>query len=268
MLLHQVASAPPVEGSNTLPHEIVEMIIAYLIQDVRTLKVCSLTCYSWYIAALPHIHHTLTLNDPNGCLKSLSSRHALGLLPFTKEIRIPQRDPFWFLPKFFSQRNSRHFFAFTNIQSLTVHYLYITAFIPKLTRYFGHLSPTLRSLTLFAPQCTPLELAHFISLFPNLEDIVVRHHVDARETHKEALASLSTPKLHGKLVLLGFGVLGTWEHLATSCGLRFRFIHVGGVIKSVPVLLTACARTLETFRIELLPDRGTGSRVHSTVNLG
>ena len=51
---YQVANTPPVQCTNSLPHDIVEMIIGHPIHDVRTLKVCSLTCYSWYIAAFPY----------------------------------------------------------------------------------------------------------------------------------------------------------------------------------------------------------------------
>ena len=85
---HQVANTPPAQCTNFLPHEIVETIIGHLIYDVQALKACSLTCYSWYIAAFPYIHRTLALGDRSGGLKALSNRHALDLLPFTKEIRM------------------------------------------------------------------------------------------------------------------------------------------------------------------------------------
>ena len=46
-----------------LPEELVGMIISYFIYDIRTPPTCSLTCYSWYIAVVPHLHHTLTTYD-------------------------------------------------------------------------------------------------------------------------------------------------------------------------------------------------------------
>ena len=46
-----------------LPQEIIEMIIADVLLDTPTLKACSATCRSWYIATLPHLHHTLTLHQ-------------------------------------------------------------------------------------------------------------------------------------------------------------------------------------------------------------
>ena len=43
----------------TFPLEIVEIIIAHLVYDRHDLCACSLACYSWHIAAVPHLHHTL-----------------------------------------------------------------------------------------------------------------------------------------------------------------------------------------------------------------
>jgi len=45
-----------------LPLEVVEIIIAYLRYDTRSLRACTQTCHSWYIAAVPHLHHTLTVD--------------------------------------------------------------------------------------------------------------------------------------------------------------------------------------------------------------
>ena len=266
----EVANAHPVQHSNTLPHEIVQMIIGLLVHDVRTLKACSLTCHSWYIAALPHIQRTLVLRGRNRGLNALSDRHALGLSPFTKEIGIEQAipDSHWFLPQFLSHQDSRPFFTFTNVQNLRVQRLDIAAFFPEFIQYFGHLSSTLRSLTLYAPRCTALQLSHFISSFPNLDDVIIRYFAPVGNVPDEMLTPLSTPKLGGKLVLVSSDAVETWEHLAISCGLRFRYIRVWGVKKCVPVLLDACATTLETLRIELLSDNGTRTHAHLTTNLG
>ena len=260
VLYHQVSSTSTVKRSNPLPHEIVEMIIGHLTHDIRTLKVFSLTCYSCYIAAFPYIHRTLVLSDNKKCLKTLSGRHALGLLPFTKDVRIlhPMHDSRWFLPQFFSRRDARYFSALTHVESLTVPYLGIIPFIPGLEQDFGHLSSTLRSLTLDAPRCTPLQLSYFISLFPNLNDIVIRSFTPASKILGEVRAPWTAPKLQGKLELVWSDALETWEHLTTWSGLRFRSIRFLGVSRCVPVILAACANTLETLRIEPLLNHGTG----------
>ena len=46
-----------------LPQEVVEMIIAHLIYDTRSLLACSLTCYSWYIATVPHLSKRIRVPD-------------------------------------------------------------------------------------------------------------------------------------------------------------------------------------------------------------
>ena len=246
------------------------MIILYLIYDIQSLKACSLTCYSWYIAAAPHLHHTFVFRGVDRAgLKSLSARHALGLLPLVKDLRIPQSafQPRWFLPQSLNHRGSRHFFAFTNVQSLTVHNLDIHSFIPGLERHFKHFSPTLRSITLSAPRCTSRQLSHFFSLFPNLDNIEIRSFMLIRTGPPDhPLVPFSTPKLQGQLTLSSSFAVETWEDLAASCGLRFRSIHLYPVSKSAPVLLAACAETLEILRIEPSDEFGTESRIGLTAN--
>jgi hypothetical protein len=77
-----------------LPQEIVEMIIAHLIFDKPSLCACSLTCYSWYIAAVAHLHHTVAIET--FFLRDRKSRwpnpirymYMLGLLPLVKKLHI------------------------------------------------------------------------------------------------------------------------------------------------------------------------------------
>ena len=46
-----------------LPVELVEEILSYLADDIRTLLACSRTCRSWYNVTLPHLHYSLTTCD-------------------------------------------------------------------------------------------------------------------------------------------------------------------------------------------------------------
>ena len=238
------------------------MIIVHLINDIPTLKACSLTCYSWYIITLPYIHHTFVLRGTRTeSLRALSNRHAQGLTPFTKEIQILPHSsgPSWFLPRFLRHRDSCHFFVFTDVRSLTVRQLDIATFIPGLQQYFGHLSPSLRSLTLTKPQCSSMQLSYFISLFPNLDDVAIQFF--APKPPGEVHAPFSTPGLRGKLMLVSVSAVETWQHLATWGGLRFHSISVYGTTKCVPVLLAACANTLKTLRIQPRNDPGMRPRV-------
>jgi hypothetical protein len=239
-----------------LPYEIMEMIIAHIAHDLDTLKACSLTCRSWYTAAVPHVHHTLTLKDKTpsttrGELMPLSQLHQLRLTPLIKEIRVVQIWG-WFVPQAFSHHDLRYFSAFTNVQALELEYLNISLFIPNIKYYFGHFSPTLRSITLPGPCCTPRELSHFLSLFSNLDDIKIwGGSVHPPQTIADTkLAPLSTPRLRGRLVVGDFDSVETWTCLiAAGGGLRFRYMELHKVGGCAPVLFKACAKTLETLRL-------------------
>jgi hypothetical protein len=234
-----------------LPHEILETIIAHIAHDLDTLKACSLTCRSWYIAAIPYLRHTLTLKN-QGKLKPLSKLFRLGLMPLMREIQVEQYFDTWLRPQAFSRRNLRYFAAFSNVQTLMFERLEISRFIPGVERYFAHFSPTLRSITLLDPFCTPRQLSHFLSLFPNLDDIAIwglSTHTPNVTTPDTELIPFSTLRLRGWLVLRGSNSVETWTGLIASGGsLQFRYMDLWCVGGCAPVLFEACADTLETLR--------------------
>jgi len=244
------------------PPELTEMIIAHLSGDLHALKAFSLTCREWYIAAVPHLHHTLTLKDTvpekiHDKLKPVSKLDELGLAPHVKEIRVmqPRRTAnFWFKPQAFSRHDLRHFSAFTNVQVLILQNMDISSFMPNVDRYFGHLSPTLRTIVLGQPRCTPRQLLSFLSLFSNLDDIYIYSPI--RETtkvvHDSELVLFSSPKLRGRLELSDFTWVETLKDLITLCGgLRFRDVDLRDAVSCPPSLLEACAETLETLRFSM-----------------
>ena len=246
------------ESACRLPYEIVEIVIAHAVDDLGALQACSLTCHSWYIAAVPHLHHILTLGDnipgiAPGKLKPLSKLHQLGLMPLVKEIRVEQTRT-WFVPQTLSRRGLRYFSAFANVQTLRLERLDIFRFIPGIERYFGQFSSTLRSIALLRPFCTPRQLSHFLSLFSNLDDIKIWRACTRLEnpTIPDAeLVPFSMPKLRGRLVLHDFGSVETWTHLvASGSDLRFRYMDLCNAGGCPPVLFEACAETLETLRLE------------------
>jgi hypothetical protein len=241
-----------------LPYEIMDMI-AHLTRSLDTLKACSLTCRSWYTVVVPHLHHTLTLkgNGPiitRGELKSLSRLHELGLIPLVKEIRMEHRNSFWLHPQAFSSHDLHYFSTFANVQTLKIRALDIGQFMPGIEQYFEHFSPTLRSITLYHPvNWTPRQLSHLLSLFSNLDDIEIWGFGDtptsSAATPDTELVPPPAPKLRGRLTLYNFSLVETWTHLITLCdGLRFRHMDLAGSAGCAPVLLEACAETLETLR--------------------
>lgn len=262
---------PAHEPVSRLPYECVEIIIAHLARDLDALKACSLTCRSWHTITLPHLHHTLTLRREKpdfdrgkmarDKLKPLSGLHDLGLIPYITEVRVEQRvegwrrETSWFVPHAFSRRDLRYFSAFANVHTLRLQNLEIYRFIPRIQRYFKHFSPTLRSVALFEPRCTPRQLSYFLTFFPNLHDVEIER-TDAHEanttTPDVGLVPLSIPKLQGRLALYDFCWAETWTHLIAWCGgLRFRHMDLRGGSNNAPLLLGACAETLETLRFNV-----------------
>ena len=263
--VNRLLSSPPPEictahkSTSPLPYEIIEMVIAHLIDDIPTLKASSLTCRSWYIVTTRHIHHTLVLGRgfTHDRLKPLFKLHSLGLIPLVQEIQVER--PFgadnWFVPRAFSKRTLRYFSAFANVHTLGLQRLEISQFFPHIERYFGQFSPTLRSIALFDPRCTPRQLSRFLSLFSNLNDIKIWgpfSFVPNTTVLNATPIPLSTPpKLRGRLTLGHFGYTETWTHFIALCGgLRFRRMELFASASCAPVLLEACAETLETLHFD------------------
>ena len=253
---HETTSPPP----PSFPYDIVEMIIAHLIRHRNTLEACSLACRSWYTVAAPHLHHTLTLmgNNPGvdrSRLEPLSKLLELGLVPLVREIRVKQRfgSVPWFVPLVFNRSDLGYFSAFANVHTLNIENMQIYRFMPGIERYFEHFSPTLRSITLSELYCAPRQLARFLSLFSNLDDVEIRnthrYMPNATVPDPKPVPS-SPPKLRGRLTLHHSSWAETWTHLITlSDGLRFRHMDLLNVGRCGPVLLEVCAETLETLRV-------------------
>ena len=246
------------ESTHSLPYELAEMITAHLTHDLPTLKACSLTCRSWYIIAVPYIHHTLILRRGITCgsLKPLSKLRGRGLMPLVQEVRVEQphgTDKIWFLPGAFGRRTLLHFSAFANVHTLNLQRLDIYSFIVcGIEQYFGQFSTTLQSIVLSRPRCTPRQLSYFLSLFSNLDDIKILGLIDVpyTTTLDARLVPFSTLKPRGRLALGAFSWVETWTQLIDLCGgLRFRHMELCASVSCASTLLEACAETLETLRL-------------------
>jgi hypothetical protein len=206
--------ATPSSPATRLPQEIVEIIIAYLIYDTCSLRACILICHSWYTASVPHLHHTLIIQpcwwayeSKNEWPKPLQNASELGLLPLVKTLRllgIHDRIP-WFSSKQFNRRILRHFLALTNVQELVIDNLDIPSFMPMVQRYFGHFSPTVRTLALKDPIGSSRQILYFIGLFEHLENLtLIDWTFDPRESEPAddlTPVPLFTPPLRGWLVI-------------------------------------------------------------------
>ena len=254
-----------------LPQELVGAIFSYFIYDTRILLACSMTCYSWYIVASPHLHHSLTTDDlttswgdrrfrwPNPLKKS----YDLGLLPLVKRFRIRldcRYDGVVFAPGRLRGHTLRHFSALTNLQELGIDYLQLSSFMPNIHQCFGHFAPTLRFLALVNPEGSPRQILYFIGLFPNLQDFKLLYSLQGWDSAANAdLVPLSVPPLRGRLTLARLEGERLMEDMITFLGgLRFHSMDLFWV-KCVRLLLDACAETLETLRLYPTDPYGEGS---------
>ena len=260
-----------------LPLEIVEIIIAQLIYDIQSLRACSRTCYSWYIAAVPHLHCTfITPVHYNrhedlkfGWSRSLPNMHKLGLLPLVKKFQICRTaiDDFQgFSPERFNRRTLRHFTALTNVQDLKIDYLDIASFMPKIQPYFGHFLPSVRSLALRAPKGSRRQIIYFIGLFEHLDDLKLiynRRNPQDEPIDNSTLVPSFAPPLRGQLKLADFTMVGLLKDMIDLFGgIRFRHMDLCDV-NGVGLLLGACAETLETLRLYPTDPRGKEPSLNS-----
>jgi len=239
-----------------LPLEVVEKIISYLSNDKRSLLACTMTCYSWYIAAVPRLHYTLTVSIglwysskfewPN----PIPYMHTLGLLPLVKEFRIIGDKYSYdrFRPKLFNCCVLRQLSALTDVHDLEIQYLDISRFMPRIDQYFRSFLPTVRSLTLREPKGSRRQIIYFIGLFRHLQDLEFLYDgFGSQEDPADdpTLIPAFVPPLRGWLQLScsrKVGILKDMIHLFG--GLRFRYIYLYDV-DGMPLLLGACAKTLE-----------------------
>jgi len=251
--------------ATNLPLEIIEVIVVHLIHDIYSLRACCLTRYSWYIAAVPHLHNSLITHTGPGDRKfrwpnPLHRMHTLGLLPFVKIlwIRGGDCDELGFSPKRFNCRVLRQSFESTNVQRLMIEHLDIPNFMPRMQGFFGHFLPTVRELALKKPKGTCRQITHFIGLFRHLDDLELHGWVDLRGELADGpiVIPLFPPPLRGRLAMSHLrGVDLLEDMIVLFRGIRFRRMDLFDV-DGTGLLLDACAETLEELCLYLTDPHG------------
>jgi hypothetical protein len=249
-----------------LPQEIVETIVAHLIYDSHSLRSCSLTCYSWYIAAVSYLYPTLiaivdyhypTLRWPNPVLHM----HRLGLLPFVNTVQICSTLQY-FSPKRFNRSTLHQFSALTNVRRLDIGNLDIPSFMPRIQRYFGPFLPTVQTLHLKNPKGSNQQIIFFIGLFQHLKTLRL---ISIRERKGEpeedpTLVPHFAPPLQGLLVAWDCTKAGLFQGMVHSFGeIRFTAMSLLNV-NETSLLLRSCAQTLRT--LHLYPTDRYGEQLH------
>ena len=252
-------------STTRFPQEVVDMIVAHLTHNTRSLLACSLTSRSWYIAAVPHLHCTLiTSTSYDDCSKKtrwpgpLQAASEFGWLPFVTRLFITGNHQWGFSPEVFCSSTQCEFSALTNVRELSTRFLNIPSFIPGIQWYFGQLSQTLRSLTLKQPIGSDRQIVFFIGLFPHLEDLTLD---PSRKSSLEKLGDRTlvppfVPPLRGWLTASYLGGDGLAKAMIDLFGgVRFRHMNLDGM-DGAQHLLYACADTLETFQLRPADLRG------------
>jgi hypothetical protein len=185
----------------------------------------------------------------------------LGLLPLVRKLQLWE-DPVYhslFSKSRFSCWTLRHFWALTKVQELGIDYLDIPRFMSRIRRYFKHLFPTVRSLSLGAPKGSRRQIIYFIGLFQHLEDLRLLYSIldpQDKPADDATPAPLFTPPLRGRLTVIGLKNAGLLkEMIARFGGIRFRYMDIYDV-EGMRLLLDACAKTLETLRLDPTDPRG------------
>jgi len=257
----------PSSPATRLPLELVETIIAYLFYDMCSLRACTMTCRSWYTAAAPHLHRTLTTKTCSRIRKSrwpnpLRHMHTLGLLPLVECLWIYgcNNDNVGLSPTLFNHRTLHQFSALTNVQDLEVEYLDIPNFIPRIQQYFKHFLPTLKCLGLREPRGSNRQIVYFVGLFQHLQDLKLIYSgvkLQEQPAVDPALIPRFVPPLMGHLKMR-FTTVGLLKDVIEMFGgIRFwhmRLFHVDGM----PLLLTAGAKTLKNLVLD--PDDPRGEK--------
>lgn len=179
--------------------------------------------------------------------------HKLGLLPFVKKAQFNKGylTTHWVVPAIFDSRSLRYFRALVNLQDLAIASLDFSLFPPGVGEFFGHFSPTLRSLALTTPLGSRRQLLDLFRLFPNLDDMMICGYHGDGEGH-QALDDELVPiggGLRGRLNLKNF--LDEWllkDIIVAFGGIRFSSMRLESV-RGVPLLLKACADTLQAVYI-------------------
>ena len=171
------------------------------------------------------------MKDSHKYLSTLASLHKRGLLSFVKQVQFKRGTSLHSrVPFVFDSRSMQYFRALVNLQDLAIADLDFSMFAAGVEQYFGHFSPTLRSVALSCPAGTPRQLLDFFRLFPKLNDITITHYYPKSQDSEVPDTQLVT--IEGE-----------------QTRLVLRWIGVLGKLGDMQFLLEACAGTLETLHV-------------------
>jgi hypothetical protein len=247
-------------GWKNLPQELVDEILTYLEDDFSSLMSCSKSCKALFCSARPFIYRTFCLTRDTtdtyrsgslnrGTFDTLRLAERAQILQYTTKLFIRLGDKF--VPENL-QPHLRYFYVMRGITSLTIHRLDVASFLPALDKWFGHIIPTLRSLTLIDAKAPAEDVFHLVLRFPLLQDLYLTEfsQPDYRLPRSYIPPELTiSPPLNGTLKLLGTYSSNNFIRSLVSApgGIHFRSVEVEDVgMIWFQALIDACSKTVET----------------------
>lgn len=248
-------------GWKGLPQELVDEILTYLKDDFPSLVSCSGSCKALLCSTRPLIHRTFCLSAGSSVDRYRSSplnqaqfdnirlAEQAQVLKYTTRLIIRLGDDF--VPENL-RPHLRYFRAMRGVTSLEIYLLDATSFLPTFEAYFGHIAPTLRSLSLIGARDPIKGVLHFISLFPLLRDLDLAQFPLARHRPSKSYVPPKIkvpPPLNGTLRFrLSYPSIEFIQSLVNvPGGVHFRSIEMGDAKEiQLQTIINACSNTVES----------------------
>jgi len=269
-------------GWKNLPQELVDEIMAHLLDNLAALKACSLTCKRLFGATRPLIHRRLVCRGsrPNlpkpkislfssrkrlpGAFERLIDKDRLGILHYTRHLTLGPTD---ITGPRYNPRDIQEYLPYlrsiTKLHSLALVNFHIPPFTQVFDEYFGMFTNTLRHLEMRFPEGAERDLLYTVSQFHLLEDLTIVSspgQIVLRPGHFVPTITKSPP-LRGNLALAKGRSSELSDGLAAfPGGLNFRSLELSRC-KCPQALLAACGRTTTSISYLLRSgDDDSGSR--------
>lgn len=238
-----------------LPQEIVEEIIDALVEDTESLLSCSLVSTGWIDRSRSHILANVKLRSFSDLLFWFGtdlgrSSHHVRSLDLTQNHQYE-----WIVPRTLAA-SVNDFTSFHNVRSLTLINLDLTLFDEhSLTRFFGHFSGHLTSLSVQESTVDPHKLLFFVCMFPKLDNLELDN-LTLGKTSKPPSGPTTLPRFRGKVTLLNIkpdATAITAPFVDPPLLMAFRDVRVENcrfeTPKSLRDLFVACQKTAKKIKV-------------------
>lgn len=187
-----------------------------LVGDIKSLLWCSIVSKSWIYRSRHHLFASIKLHSFSKHQKWFES----GMGPsshYVRSLGLAQDQFKWITPRTLANIPN-DLTPFCNVQCLSLSGLDLTHFDEySLTRFFGHFSKRLTSLSVEGLTVHPDALLFFLCMFPNLDNLKLDYLTTGKATIPFRKPTV-TPRLRGKLALSniksnGTSLIAPFKHL-------------------------------------------------------